>query len=449
MTNSSNTQELGTGKISKLLLQYAIPSIIAMTASSLYNIMDSVFIGHGVGALAISALAIILPLMNLSAAFGAMVGIGASSLMSIKLGQRDKSAAISIFANALLLNVIIGVIFGAICLIFLDEILYLFGASENTIGYARDYMRILLIGNVFTHMYFGLNNVLRATGYPHKSMRIILTSIVLNGILNALFIFVFEWGMKGAAWATVISQSIAMIIQFMHFTNTNHEIYIVRSVLKLSRKIIQGILSIGLAPFLMHVSACVVVIFINKALKNTGGDIYVGAYGIVNRVALIFGMIVFGINQGMQPIVGYNYGAKNLERVTQVLKLGIIAATCVTSFGFIMGMAFPKWVSMMFTTDPTLLALSEEGLRIVTLVFPIVGFQIVTSNFFQSINKAHKAIFMSLTRQLLFLLPLLIILPPIWGSKGVWWSMPISDAIATIVAAILLMRQFKIFKQNL
>ncbi|MDR1056826.1 MAG: MATE family efflux transporter [Prevotellaceae bacterium] len=448
MTSNSTTQELGTGKIPKLLKRYAIPSIIAMTAATLYNLMDSVFIGHGVGALALSGLTLSMPLMNLAAAFGAMVGIGASSLMSIKLGQNDKSSAKSILGNALLLNLIIGFLFGAGCLIFLDKILYFFGASDDTIGYARDYMRILLYGNIFTHVYLGLNNILRTTGYPQKSMRIMLTAVISNGILNAIFIFGFGWGIVGAAWATVIAQFIAMILEMIHFLNKNHEIYFTREIFRLRNKIIKGILAIGMSPFLMNVTASLVVIVINNALKGTGGDLYIGAYGNVNRVALIFVMVVFGINQGMQPIVGYNFGAQKYDRVNAVLKLGIIAATCVTCFGFILGMFFPRLVAMAFTTDPTLLSVTEEGLRIVLLAFPIVGFQVVTSNFFQSIGMAYKAIFLSLTRQLIFLLPLLLILTPVWGSKGVWWSMPISDTIATILAAVLLINQYKKFQQK-
>ena len=449
-TSKSTTQELGTEKISKLLKQYAIPSIIAMTASSLYNIMDSVFIGHGVedGALALAGLALAMPLMNLAAAFGAMVGIGASSLISIKLGQKDNTGAKSILANALMLNVIIGLLFGVLCFIFLGPILYLFGASEDTIVHARPYMQILLLGNVFTHIYLGLNNILRATGYPQKSMRIMLTAVISNGILDALFIFVFKWGIAGAAWATVMAQFIAMLIELGHFANPKHEIHLSRDIFKLNKKIIMGIIAIGLAPFLMTVSASIVVIFINNALKSTGGDIYIGAYGIVNRVASIFIMVVMGINQGREPIVGYNFGAKKYGRVNHTLKLGIIAATCVASFGFVLSMFFPKVVAMMFTTDTTLLGISEEGLRIVMLLFPIVGFQMVTSGFFQYINQAYKAIFLSLTRQLIFLLPLLIILPRFWGSKGVWWSLPISDVVATIVAGALLLYQFRKFKQK-
>lgn len=447
MSNQTNTQLLGTENIPKLLLRYAIPAIIAMTASSLYNIADSIFIGHGVGALAISGLAITMPLMNLAAAFGAMVGIGASSLMSIKLGQNDKRSAQLILGNVVLLNIIIGASFGAITLLLLDPILVTFGASPDTIGYSRDYMRIILAGNIFTHVYLGLNDSLRASGYPKKAMFIMLTAVVSNCALDALFIFGFGWGIAGAAWATVIAQVLAMSLELIHFSNPNHFIHFTREIFHLKKRIVKGILSIGLSPFLMNVCASVVVIFINNALKTNGGDIYIGAYGIVNRVVFIFVMIVIGLNQGLQPIIGYNYGAGKVDRVRKALKIGTISAVCVTSTGCLLSQLFPQQVSMLFTTDPTLLAISQQGLEIATLMFPAVGFQIVTSGFFQSIGMAHKAIFLSLTRQLIFLLPMLIILPPLWGSRGVWASMPIADFLASTVTAFVLIHQIKKFRK--
>lgn len=437
--------ELGTEKISKLLLKYAIPSIIAMTASVLYNLIDSIFIGHAVGPLAISAVALTLPLMNIAAAFGAMIGIGASSLISIKLGQKDMKSARSILGNAIVMNVILGISLSIICLTFLDPILYMFGASDQTIGYAREFMRIFLLGNVFTHLYMGLSNLLRATGFPRKSMAIMILSVFINCILAAVFIFVFRWGIAGAAWATVIAQFTAAILQFIHFMDKKHEVSFSRGIFVLKKRIISGILSIGLAPFFINICTSLVVIIINNALKNNGGDLYIGAYGIVNRVVLVFGFIVFGLNQGMQPIVGFNYGARKYTRVKQALWLVILAATCVTTVGFLVGQLLPHQVAMMFTTDPTLLATAERALRIVTFVFPIVGFQIVTASFFQSIDKAPKAIFLSLTRQLVFLVPLLLILPGIYGSDGVWMSMPIADTVSTILAVILLAYQFRKF----
>lgn len=449
METRNATAALGTEKISKLLLQYAIPSIIAMTAASLYNIVDSIFIGHGVGAMALAGLGITMPLMNLAAAFGSLIGAGAAALMSIKLGQGDRHSVVNILGNTVTLNIIIGTLFGGICLMFLDPILYSFGASEETIVYARDYMRIILVGNIVTHLYLGLNNALRASGHPNKSMVAMLTAVIANCILDAVFIWGFGWGIAGAAWATVIAQVIAFVMQLRHFLKPSEEIRLMRWAMKLRGKIVKGIISIGMAPFLMNITASVVVVFINNALRATGGDIYIGAYGIVNRVAMIFLMMVFGLNQGMQPIAGYNFGAKNYDRVKTILRLAISWAVGITSFGCLLSLLFPKTVAMIFTTDPTLLAVTEEGLRIVMLVFPIVGFQIVVSNFFQSIGDAKTAIVLSLTRQLLFLIPLMIILPPIMGSKGVWISMPISDTASAILAFILLTRLFRKFNKEI
>lgn len=439
------TQELGTGKISKLLLEYAIPSIIAMTASVLYNIADRVFIGQVVGSMALSALALTLPLMNIAAAFGAMVGIGASSLISIKLGQNEKDTARNLLGNAVMLNLIMGVGLTVICLIWIDPILYLFGASDDTIGYAREYMRILLYGNVFTHLYMGLNNILRATGFPNKTMKIIFFTVIMNVGLDALFILVFHWGIAGAAWATVIAQFLAAGLQMLHFTNPKYEIGFRKGIFKLKKRIVGGIISIGMAPFLVNLCSSLVVILINHQLKAHGGDLFIGAYGIINSVTMVFVMIVFGLNQAMQPIVGYNYGARKYDRVEKTLKLVIIAATVVTTLGFVVGVIFPSLSSRAFTDDSQLIDIAAHGLRIVCLMFPIIGFQIVTSNFFQSIGMAKKAIFLSLTRQLLFLVPLLLILPNYMGSDGVWISMPIADTVATVLTAILLINQFRKF----
>lgn len=442
------TKELGTGRVSALLLQYAIPSIVAMLAAVLYNLADRIFIGHGVGALAISALALTLPLLNIAAAVGSLVGIGAASMISIKLGQNDKDSARRLLGNAVMLNVILGGALTIVCLIFLDPILYLFGASGDTIGYAREYMRILLYGNVFTHLYMGLNSILRATGFPEKSMIIMIFSVVVNVALDAAFIFWFKWGIGGAAWATVIAQFLAAGLQFVHFTNRKYEIGFTRGIFRLRRKIISGIVSIGMAPCLVNLCGSVVVILINQQLKRHGGDLYIGAYGIVNSMAMIFVMIVFGLNQAMQPIVGYNFGAKKYGRVNQALKLVILSATVVTTLGFVVGVGFPRQAAMMFTTDPQLIELAAHAMWIVFLMFPVVGFQIVTSNFFQSIGIARKAIFLSLTRQLIFLVPLLAILPGLTGTDGVWTSIPIADACAITITAIVLVRQMRRFKEE-
>ena len=448
MSQKGNAIELGTQPIGKLLMQYAIPAIIAMTASSLYNIVDSIFIGQGVGPLAISGLAVTFPFMNLGAAFGAMVGVGASTLISVKLGQRDYGTAQVVLGNVVTLNTIIGVVYTIVCLMFLDPILYFFGASADTIGYARDFMEVILLGNIFTHMYLGLNAVLRASGHPQKAMYATINTVVINTILAPIFIYGFEWGIRGAAIATVIAQIISLIWQFKILTDKNELLHLRRGIYHLQGKIVKNMIAIGLSPFCMNVASCFIVIFINQGLKEYDGDLAIGAYGIVNRLMFICVMIVMGITQGMQPIAGYNYGAQQYHRVNEVLKLAIWGATAVTTFTFLIGELIPELTVCIFTTDEGLISRAAEGFRIAVLVFPIVGFQMVTSNFFQSIGMANKAIFLSLTRQLLFLLPCLIILPRFMGASGIWWSMPISDFVASIVAAVLLYKQFQEFKRG-
>lgn len=443
MENEGSPSELGTGNIRKLLLKYAIPSVIAMTAASLYNITDSIFIGQGVGALAISGLAITFPLMNLSAAFGSLVGVGASTLMSLRLGQKDYSTANNILGNVFVLNFILGLAYTIVVLLFLDPILYFFGASSDTLPYAHDFMFIISLGNVITHLYFGLNAMLRATGHPRKSMVTTLMSVVINIIIAPVFIFVLGWGIRGAALATMIAQTLMLIWQILHFTNRNNFIYLQKGSLRLKRKIVSDSLAIGMSPFLMNSVASIIVIVINTSLIKFGGDLAVGAYGIINRVAFLFVMIVLGYNQGMQPIAGYNFGARQFTRVNEVLKLTIILATSVMMTGFITGELFPGAVASLFTREKELIDIVVPGMRIVMISFPIIGFQMVTSNFFQSIGMPGKSIFMSLSRQVLFLLPFLLILPPVFGVKGIWYSMPAADSLASIIAAYLLIVQYR------
>ena len=440
---------LGTEKVGKLLMQYAIPAIIAMTASSLYNITDSIFIGHGVGALAISGLALTFPLMNLAAAFGSLVGVGASTLMSVRLGQKDYDTANKILGNVFILNIILGLAYTVVVLSFLDPILYFFGASDATLPYAHQYMVVILLGNVVTHMFLGLNALLRSTGRPQKAMYTTLFSVLINVVLNPLFIFGFKWGIQGSAFATVISQIVMLVWQINIFSNKKHFIHLKKGTFRLQRKIVVDSLAIGLSPFLMNAASCVIVVIINQGLIRHGGDLAVGAYGIVNRVIFLFAMIVMGFNQGMQPIAGYNFGAGQYDRVTEILKKTIFMATSVLTLGFLIGEFFPHAVASIFTTDKTLINMAAEGLRIVVIFFPIVGFQMVTTNFFQSIGMAGKAIFLSLTRQLLFLLPCLLILPQIFGVKGVWYSMPTADLAASVVSAFMLFSQFRQFKVRL
>lgn len=432
---------LGTEPIGKLLKTYAIPAIIAMTASSLYNMIDSIFIGHGVGAYAISGIAVTFPLMNLAAAFGTLVGVGASTLISVLLGQRNYDAATKVLSNTVTLCLITGIAFSVVALIFLDPILLFFGASENTIGYARDYMRVILLGNVITHLYLGLNNLQRAIGEPKKAMGATLFTVVLNVALAPVFIFTFKMGTGGAALATVIAQLVAAVWVFFEFTKKTKAVHFGKKIIMLDRRIARDSLSIGFAPFLMNVAACLIVIFLNKQMMKYGGDLAIGAYGIVNRISFLFLMIVFGLNQGMQPIAGYNYGARQYARVKEVFWKTVRYAIVVMSVGFILGLAFPKAVASVFTSDAELIRLSAMGLTITVLMFPLVAFQVVTSNFFQSMGMVNKAIWLSLSRQILFLLPCIFLLPHLFADnpiQGVWASFPVSDFFATILAAILL-----------
>lgn len=446
-THTGTATELGTLPIRKLLTQYSIPGIIAMTAASLYNMIDSIYIGQGVGAMAISGLALTFPFMNLAAAFGSLVGVGAATLISVRLGQKDYDTAQSILGNVVLLNVIIGLAFGFISLIFLDPILYFFGASDSTIGYARDFMRVILLGNVITHMYLGLNGVLRASGHPKQAMIATINTVVFNAILAPIFIYGFKWGIEGAALATVLSQAISLLRQIHILSNKNELIHLQRGIYRFNRSIVTNIIAIGMSPFLMNLAACFIVILINKGLKDYGGDYHIGAYGIVNRVGFFFVMIVMGLNQGMQPIAGYNFGAQLFDRVIRVLKLTIYSATCVTTAGFLIGELCPHLVASAFTTDEQMIDLAAKAMRIMVLFYPIIGFQMVTTNFFQSLGMAKKSIFLSLTRQLLFLLPCLLFLPSWLGVNGVWFSMPASDLLASIVTAWLLWIQLKKFKK--
>lgn len=453
MSKQITTLSLGTDPLSKLLPRYAIPAIIAMTSTSLFNIIDSVFIGHGVGAFAISGMALTMPIMNIAAAFGSLVGVGGAAITSIRLGQGNKQSAENVLGNVVLLNITFGLIIGAIGLIFLDPILYFFGASDQTISYARDFMHIILAGNVITHLYLSLNELLRASGYPQKSMSIMLVAVAVNCILNPLLIFKFGWGIRGSATSTLIAQTVALSISLHHFANRNSFLHFQRGIFRFRSKIVGGILSIGMAPFLMNVCTSIIVIFVNKALKIHGGDLNIGAYGIINRVVMLFIMVVLGLNQGLQPIVGYNYGARKYDRVIKALRITIICAVCVTTTGFLVSQLLPRQVAMLFIGNDSdsaseLIDAVAYGMEHVMIMFWAVGFQIVTGNFFQYIGKAKRAILISLTRQVLFLIPLLIILPPKYGVLGVWMSMPIADSMSVILAAVLLYFQIRKFRSN-
>ncbi len=438
---NNSPMTLGTKSIAALLIQYSVPAIIASVATSLYNIVDSIFIGRGVGPMAIAGLAITFPLMNLVIAFVMLIAAGGATITSIFLGQQNLSRATDVINNVLVLSLIHSVIFGGITLIFLDQILYFFGATPETIPYAREFMRVILYATPVSYVFIGLNNLMRATGYPKKAMISALLSVLVNIILAPIFIFVLDKGIAGAAWATGCGQFTAFIWVLYHFMSKKSFIHFKRDNRWLTGTIIKRIYSIGLSPFLMNVCACVVVIFINKALLDYGGDngnLAIGAFGILNRTTMFFVMVVFGITQGMQPILGFNYGAKLWDRVNRTLRLGIIVGVAITTVGWILTQTIPNAISSLFTSDETLVRIAREGFHIYFIVYPVVGCQIVIQNYFQSIGKPKLSIFLSLTRQLLFLLPFLLVLPRHYGIDGVWASMAGSDFLAFVVAVITL-----------
>ena len=443
--NKSIPTELGTEKISKLLKQYALPAIIAQTASSLYNMVDSIFIGHGVGPLAISGLAVTFPLMNLSTAFGTLVGMGAASLMSILLGQKNYNAANKVLGNVVSLNIILGVLFMIAALVFIDPILYFFGASENTLPYAKDYMKIILYGNIITHLYFGLNAQMRSSGFPKKAMMLTIFTVVLNTILDPIFIFTFDMGIKGAAWATVIAQTASLIIVMRHFNDKSRGLHFEKGIIRLDWRIAKESLSIGFGPFLMNAAACLVTLFINQQLRRYAGDLGIGAFGICNRISFMFIMICLGLNQGMQPIAGYNFGARKYSRVKEVFWKTVGLATIATSLCFIICVLLPKTAVSIFTHDPELMEMSAKGLRTMNSMVLIIGAHIVSTNLFQCLGMVRKSIILSLSRQILFLLPLLYLLPLKWGETGVWLSYPISDVMSCVLAFTMLGTLFKKF----
>ena len=453
MKNSSNmtdnkqaTLALGTKPVGQLLWQYALPAIVAMSASSLYNIIDRAMIGQIVGPEAIAGLGITFPFMNLSAAFGAAVGVGSSASISVKLGQKDYPTAQNLLGNTLTLNLIIGFSFMVICMLFLDPILYFFGASEVTLPYAREFMTVILLGNVMTHMYFGMNAVLRAAGKPKHAMYSVLFTVAMNIVLVLTFVWWFRWGIRGAALATVTSQTIAMCWQLWLFSNKNEILHLKRGIYRLKKRLVSNIIAIGISPFLMNVTSCVIVIFMNNQFVRYGGDMAVGAYSIANSVVMMFFMFVMGVCQGMQPIVGYNYGAEKYDRMLRCLFMAIGCATAILLVGWTLSMLFSHQIARIFTTDETLIELSARGIKLDMLVFFVVGSQATITHFFQSIGKVKVSIFLSLSRQLFLLLPMAYVFPLLWDLDGVWYSMPASDFLSFAMTIPMLMWYMKKFK---
>ena len=449
-TNQFNV--LAEKPVGSLLMQYAIPAIVAMAASSVYNIIDGIFIGQGVGAEAIMGLALTGPLMSLTAAFGAMVGVGAATLMSVKLGQKDYGTAQKILGNVVIMNLTLGIVLGLLLLVFINPILRFFGASDVTLPYARNFMSIILVGNVVTHMYLGLNALLRSTNRPQKAMCATIGTVVLNCILAPIFIFVLGWGIRGAATATIMAQMIMLTWQLRLFSNKDELIHLNRSIIKLDVKIVKESLLVGLPQFLINLCACLVAAMMTRSLTTYGGDMAVGAFGICNRFILFIVMVVIGLNQGMQPIAGYNFGARRYDRVLGVLNKALIFGSVITLTGFVIGVFFPTpFVSVFAKDSPQLIKMSAHALSCMVMMFPIVGVQIVSTAFFQSIGYAPKSIFLSLTRQLIFLVPAIFILPHLYAEplEGLWHAAPVADGLASVLAITLLVLQVKKFKKQM
>lgn len=444
---TTREQDFQTKKISKLVWDYALPGIVGTMVTAMYNVIGRIFIGQGVGALAISGLAITFPVMNLTASLGMLVGAGGAARISISLGKKDRETAEKILGNSLSITVILNAIFITLFLIFLDPILRAFGASDLTLPYARDYLQIVLLGNVFVSLCYNFNAMMRSSGYPKKAMITMLIGAVFNIILTPLFLYVFDLGIKGVAWATVISMFIGMLFVMVHFTRESSLIRLRWKNLRLDRKIVASILSIGLSPFSMQVAASGVAVLLNTSLLRYGGDLAVGAYGIINTVIMTFVMIIMGLNQGTQPIIGYNYGARNFTRVKETLYYSLKVATVITTMAFIVGQFFPRLFASAFTVDPELLSITQKGIRITIAAFPLVGMQIVASSFFQSLGYAAKSIIQSLSRQLIFLVPFIIVFPRLWRLDGIWIAMPVADTLAAILSIYLLIIQLRVLNK--
>lgn len=451
MEELDRTRELETKGIGHLLWIYALPAVVSQIIASIYNIVDRIFIGHGVGALAIAGLAITMPIMNVIHAFGSLIGVGSASRMSIVLGRKDVKWAEKILGNSMIFTIVLGILFVTGGYLFMDKILTCFGATQETLSYAREYMMIVLPGMFFTTMTFNLTGLIRASGYPTKSMLIMVSGAIINIVLDAFFIFKMRWGIAGAAWATTISMTFTAILAISHFVQPQSFIKFKKHGWTPKGYIFKNITLIGMSPFLMNLCASFVVALLNTQLLRYGGDLAIGAYGIVNTFASLMVMLFIGICQGMQPIAGYNYGAGHADRLKHVYMLTMKTCVIIGLLGSCISCLFPATMVKIFTTDIDLINIGRPAMRFLMIMFPLIAFTIVNSNFFQSIDKPWIAIVTSLSRQMIFLLPLAFIMPVIFtnheldGLTGVWVACTISDVMGALLAATLLFSQRKIF----
>lgn len=446
---SDRLKELGTAKIGRLLLKYSLPAVVGTVVMATYNIIDSIVIGHAIDdPNVVSGIAVTFPVMNLATALGMLIGAGSATRVSIVMGQNDKKMAEIILGNSVQLTVIIGLAYITAFAIFLTPILKLFGASENSLPYAREFLMWVLPGMVLMNLTFSYNNVMRATGYPGKAMYTNFIGAGLNVILAPLFLFGFKWGIKGAAIATDISMLVTAFFVMSHFFQKKSELHFVRGTFKFNWSVIKSILYIGMAPFLINVAGSAINAIVNNSLLHYGGDNAIAAVVVFNRFVTIFVMVVIGICQGMQPILGYNYGSGRHDRLFGTLRLAAICAVTITTIGSLIGAFNPRIIASMFMQDQEQIECAVNCLRITTIGFWMVGFQIVGTNFFQSLGMAGKAVFLSLTRQIIFMIPMLLILPPKFGLNGVWSCYPVCDVAATIVTTCLLIWQVRKIKNE-
>ncbi|MDD2480744.1 MAG: MATE family efflux transporter [Lutispora sp.] len=434
---------LGESEIPKLLLKFSVPAIVGMLVNALYNVVDMIFIGRGVGPLGIAGVRMGFPIIIVSMAFSMLIGIGANSLISIRLGQKRKEDAELILGNAMVAMVVIALSLSILGLVFMNPLLRVFGASESVMPYAQDYLSIVLYGAIFQIIGMGMNNFIRGEGNPKIAMVTMLIGAILNTILDPIFIFVFRWGIKGAALATILSQAVSGTWVLYYFFYGNSLLKVRKANLRVKPEILRSIIAIGLAPFSMQLAASVLIIFMNKGLTEYGGDIAVSAMGVINNIAMLFMMTVFGINQGAQPIIGFNYGAKKYDRVKTTLKYAIGAATTVVTIGFILTRLFPTQIIGIFSDDPQLIELGAKGLKRFLIFWPIVGFQVVSSSYFQAVGKAKQSMFLSLSRQVIILIPMIIILPKFLGLIGLFTAGPVADLVSSILTAIFLFYELK------
>jgi putative MATE family efflux protein len=437
------SKQLGEESVGKLLLKFSIPAITGMLVNALYNIVDRIFVGNGVESLAIGGITISFPIMIVIMAFGMLVGLGASTLISIRLGQGNKKGAEEILGNALVLNILISILLTVLGILFLEPLLIKFGAEGKTLIYAKQYTSIIIYGVIFQNLAFGMNHSIRAEGNPKMAMFTMLIGAALNTILDPIFIYVFKMGIEGAAIATVISQAVSAAWVLSYFFTGKSSLKVHKQNLKLRKSIILSIFSIGVSPFAMQLAASVVTIILNSQLKTHGGFYAISAMGAINSIAMLILMPIFGINQGSQPIIGFNYGAQKFDRVKRALKLAILAATAVSTTGFIMIQLFPTFFIGLFGNEAEMLEMGSQGIRIYLSMLPIIAFQIVSANYFQAVGKPRHSMLLSLSRQVIVLIPLLIILPRIFQLRGVWLAGPSADFISSVITAIFLFREVR------